>query len=211
MPCVSSTTVTAERQRSVSPHFASFHALQETSHAAPAPLACNQDTGIEDYSHVGGFHGPRLLMISSRSAAKSGSIVARSPALRRASSPERWIRRAGEAGTRRLRDAPPPRARSRFDHDFRTCTHAGQHARSPGPLPLPRCGSHGGHAAIIPASFSSPSPSSASDSGSVGLSVVRCLCPHRRWPRPWLPVFVQLGSGMGGRVYLLQRATETWV
>jgi hypothetical protein len=37
-------------------------------------FAGNQDTGVKNYSHAGGVHGLRLAMISSRSAAKSGSI-----------------------------------------------------------------------------------------------------------------------------------------
>ena len=48
--------------------------LQNPLHTVSAPLACDQDAGVEDYSHAGGFHGLRLRMISSRSAAKSGSI-----------------------------------------------------------------------------------------------------------------------------------------
>lgn len=51
-----------------------FDTLQYLPQAIPASLACDQDTGVEDYSHAGGFHGLRFLMISSRSAAKSGSM-----------------------------------------------------------------------------------------------------------------------------------------
>jgi len=49
-------------------------ALQNLRHAVLTPLACDQDAGVEDYSHAGGFHGLRLSMISLRSAANSGSM-----------------------------------------------------------------------------------------------------------------------------------------
>jgi len=61
-----------ERSGGLSTH--GLDPLQDFPHTVPAPFACDQDAGVEDYSHAGGFHGLRLLMISSRSAAKSGSI-----------------------------------------------------------------------------------------------------------------------------------------
>src|SRR5215469_11555923 len=61
-----------ERSGGLSTH--GLDTLQDLAHTVPAPLTCDQDAGVEDYSHAGGFHGLRLRMISSKSAAKSGSI-----------------------------------------------------------------------------------------------------------------------------------------
>jgi len=46
--------------------------MLSTNCASPA-FGSDNYAGVEDYSHAGGFHGLRFLMISSTSAAKSES------------------------------------------------------------------------------------------------------------------------------------------
>src|SRR5437667_6664462 len=53
----------------------SLHPLEDFPHTFLAALSCDKHAGVEDYSHVETLRGLRLLMISSRSAAKSGSSV----------------------------------------------------------------------------------------------------------------------------------------
>ena len=52
-----------------------LHPLKDGLHAFPAALPRNEHAGIEDYSHEEISRGLRLLMMSSRSEAKSGSSV----------------------------------------------------------------------------------------------------------------------------------------
>ena len=52
-----------------------LYALENLPHAFPVPFACDQNTGIEDQSHSAKSRGLRFRMISSRSAANSGSIL----------------------------------------------------------------------------------------------------------------------------------------
>jgi hypothetical protein len=74
MPCVSSTKVTTESAASCSPCVVSTRWMMGLHTFAPA-FSGNEYTGIEDYSHEEISRGLRLLMICSRSAAKSGSSV----------------------------------------------------------------------------------------------------------------------------------------
>jgi hypothetical protein len=51
------------------------HSVEDLPHTLTAALGCYQDAGVKNYSHAERSRGLRLLMISLRSAAKSGSIV----------------------------------------------------------------------------------------------------------------------------------------
>src|SRR5438132_2499360 len=64
-----------DRECGVSFPVRSLHPLEDLPHTVPATLPCDEHAGVEDYSHVETLRGLRLLMISSRSAAKSGSSV----------------------------------------------------------------------------------------------------------------------------------------
>jgi hypothetical protein len=52
-----------------------LNSLQNLTHAFPASLSGDEHAGVEDYSHVETLRGLRLSMISSMSAAKSGSSL----------------------------------------------------------------------------------------------------------------------------------------
>src|SRR5579859_474163 len=52
-----------------------LNSLENLPHAFPASFPSDEYAGVENYSHVETLRGLRLLMISSRSAAKSGSIL----------------------------------------------------------------------------------------------------------------------------------------
>ena len=74
MPCVNSTTLTAERAISAPPWTArAWHRMSFDGLATA--LACNKDAGIEDQSDSEVARGFRLRMISSRSAANAASIT----------------------------------------------------------------------------------------------------------------------------------------
>jgi hypothetical protein len=51
------------------------HVGQYLPNGLPGSFGRNENAGIENYSHAGGFHGRRLLTISATSAAKWGSRV----------------------------------------------------------------------------------------------------------------------------------------
>ena len=63
------------RERGVNFPVRSLHSLEDLPHTFPATFPSDEYAGVEDYSDVETLRGLRLLMISSRSAAKSGSIV----------------------------------------------------------------------------------------------------------------------------------------
>src|SRR5208282_169298 len=67
------------RERGVNFPLCRLHPFQNVPHTFPAALPGNEHAGVENYSHVEMLRGLRLLMISSRSAAKSGSSVGSYP------------------------------------------------------------------------------------------------------------------------------------
>jgi len=62
-----------DRQADISFSLAGLYLFEDSPDAATSALGSDDDAGIEDYSHAGGFHTLRFLTISSTSAAKSGS------------------------------------------------------------------------------------------------------------------------------------------
>src|SRR5258708_20144811 len=50
-----------------------LHLFQDFPNGMASAFGSNNNAGVEDYSHAGGFHGLRWLTISSTSSAKSGS------------------------------------------------------------------------------------------------------------------------------------------
>lgn len=64
-----------DRKRSVLFSVPGLHPLDDGLNTLTSAFPCNKHAGIEDYSHEGISRGLRLLMISSKSAAKSGSSV----------------------------------------------------------------------------------------------------------------------------------------
>src|SRR5271166_5366113 len=62
-----------DRQADLAFSLAGLYLLEDLPDAVTSALGSDEDAGIEDYSHAGGFHGLRFLTISSTSAAKSGS------------------------------------------------------------------------------------------------------------------------------------------
>src|SRR5262249_17291777 len=67
------------RQSDLDLALAGLHLFEDFPHAVPSAFGSDDHAGIKDYSHVGGFHISRFLMISSMSAAKSASIVGTCP------------------------------------------------------------------------------------------------------------------------------------
>src|SRR5215472_9097963 len=77
------------------------HLFQDLPDGVPSAFGSDDDAGVEDYSHAGGFHGLRLLRMVSTSSAKSASSTGALPvfsscALARAMHSE-MLRRTGSA------------------------------------------------------------------------------------------------------------------
>src|SRR6266852_4296771 len=70
---------THHRQADLDLSLAGLHLFEDLPHAVPSAFGSDDHAGIKNYSHVGGFHTSRFLMISSISAAKSASITGTSP------------------------------------------------------------------------------------------------------------------------------------
>jgi hypothetical protein len=65
----------AVSQRSRTETVEGLEHAHELAATLTATFWCNEDAGVEDYSHAERSRGLRLLMISLKSAKKSGSIV----------------------------------------------------------------------------------------------------------------------------------------
>src|SRR5216684_3596807 len=81
-----------------------LHLFQDFPNGMASAFGSDNNAGVEDYSHAGGFHGLRWLRISSTSSAKSGSRIGALPvssscALANAMHSE-MVRRTGSAAWR---------------------------------------------------------------------------------------------------------------
>src|SRR5580658_5768069 len=73
--CRASVRLGYDRKCGVDFPMRNLHPLEDLPHTFATTLPCKEHAGVEDYSHIETLRGLRLLMISSRSAANSGSRV----------------------------------------------------------------------------------------------------------------------------------------
>jgi hypothetical protein len=63
-----------DRQADLDPTWTARNCLKICRTVCPSALGRNDDAGVEDYSHVGGFHSLRFWRISSKSESRTGAF-----------------------------------------------------------------------------------------------------------------------------------------